>query len=142
MAFEPLEVRRIIEPETARLAAARAKHARPLIAEMASVLKDQDEAVKRGNIPVEQDIRFHTLIASASGNSLIEKIVGVMNESMRDWKMKTLELGDYGAEPAADHWQIWKAIAAGDQDLSYERALRHIELSQELILRFLSLDSH
>jgi GntR family transcriptional repressor for pyruvate dehydrogenase complex len=138
IAFEPLEVRRILEPETARLAAIRAKHYPSPLAEMASILKEQDEWIAAGRPAVDQDIRFHTMIASATGNSIIEQIIGTMNEAMRDWKTKTLQLEDHGAEAAADHWRLWKAIASGDGGLAYEHALRHIELSQELILRHLS----
>ena len=139
VAFEWIEVRRIIEPETARLAAARSKDAQTLLTEMAAVLREQDELVKRGEAPVEQDIRFHNLIARASQNSVLERIVEVMNQAMYEWKQRTLELGDRIEASTADHWQLWKAISAGQPELAYEHALRHIETSQELVLRYLSL---
>ncbi|SNT74038.1 FadR/GntR family transcriptional regulator [Paracoccus seriniphilus] len=68
--YEVLEARRLIEGQSAYLAATRATEAQ--IEEMAAIVKRMEGAIH--NVPAfdAADAEFHALIAAASGNSVIE----------------------------------------------------------------------
>ena len=110
-----LEFRRILETESARLAALRrtAAHLAQMQAVLAEMAEEKDEAALE-----LADRRFHLLIARASGNSWIH-----MRESRRLW------LFGEQAEAARlheEHRSILERIEAGDANGAAETMEGHL----------------
>ncbi|MEW6521981.1 MAG: FCD domain-containing protein [Bacillota bacterium] len=118
-----LVARRAIEREAARLAAARASHED--VAEMEDAVR-LHELSESGGGP-EQDVRFHRLVARASGNRVLMAAVDLIHQDgllspvldyIRKWVKSTI---------AADHRQVLLAISRRDAQAA-ERAMEaHIE---------------
>lgn len=76
-----VELRRIVEPEAARLAAERASDAE--IAELRAVFREMEAAVDDPDAYLEPDLRFHELILRACHNELLEHMASTMRAIFR-----------------------------------------------------------
>jgi GntR family transcriptional repressor for pyruvate dehydrogenase complex len=127
--LELFEVRRMLEPEAAALAAQRGD------AEVRSALRvELDRMVAAGDSPddlVEADAAFHDVIAGAPGNGVLRALLRSLSTSTvraRLWH----GIADRGALDQAreEHRRIYEAIAAGDADLARASALLHIATNE------------
>ncbi|HEU5126646.1 MAG TPA: FCD domain-containing protein [Glycomyces sp.] len=116
-AADTMEVRRGLEIEAARLAAARRdeadiKRLRILLAEREATFE-----VKDADAFVEADLALHQAVAEASHNRLLHELYVDLSDSMRE----AVEAGigdDLGEDPHIDHTRAIEAIIAGDVDLA------------------------
>jgi len=127
--LELFEVRRMLEPEAAALAAQRAD------AEVSGALGvELERMVAAGDRPddlVEADAAFHDVIARAPGNGVLRALLRSLSTSTvraRLWH----GIADRGALDQAreEHRRIYEAIAAGDADLARASALLHIATNE------------
>jgi GntR family transcriptional repressor for pyruvate dehydrogenase complex len=127
--LELFEVRRMLEPEAAALAAQRGD------AEVVTALrKELERMVAAGDRPedlVEADSAFHDVIAGAPGNGVLKALLRSLSTSTvraRLWH----GIADRGALDLArdEHRRIYEAIAAGDADLARASALVHIATNE------------
>jgi len=123
--LELFEVRRMLEPQAAALAAARGDA--DVVGALRQELDRMIAAGDRADELVEADAAFHDVIARAPGN-------GVLRELLRSLSTKTVRarlwhgLADRNALDLAraEHERIYEAIAAGDADLARAATLLHI----------------
>ena len=127
--LELFEVRRMLEPEAAALAAQRGDE------EVAAALEAElDRMVAAGDSAddlVEADAAFHDVIAHAPGNGVLRALLRSLSTSTvraRLWH----GIADRGALDQAreEHRRIYEAIAAGDADLARASALMHIATNE------------
>ncbi|HLX19439.1 MAG TPA: FadR/GntR family transcriptional regulator [Gaiellaceae bacterium] len=123
--LELFEVRRMLEPEAAAMAAQRAD------AEVIGALRRElDRMVAAGDRAeelVKADAAFHDVIARAPGNGVLQALLRSLSTSTvraRLWH----GLADRGALDLArdEHARIYDAIAAGDADVARAATLLHI----------------
>ena len=134
--LELFEVRRMLEPEAAALAAQRAD------AEVSSALRAElDRMIAAGDRAdelVEADAAFHDVIAGAPGNGVLRALLRSLSTSTvraRLWH----GIADRGALDQAreEHARIYEAIAAGDADLARASALLHIATNENWLRQHL-----
>src|SRR6476659_357246 len=123
--LELFEVRRMLEPEAAAMAALRADS--EVIAALKRELDRMVEAGDRVDDLLEADTAFHDVIAGAPGNSVLRALLRSLSTSTvraRLWH----GLADRDALDVArdEHTQIYEAIAAKDADLARAATLVHI----------------
>jgi len=123
--LELFEVRRMLEPEAAALAAQRADA--DVIAALRKELDRMVAAGERADDLVEADAAFHDVIAGAPGNGVLRALLRSLSTSTvraRLWH----GLAERGALDLArqEHTRIYEAIAAGDPDLARAATLLHI----------------
>jgi GntR family transcriptional regulator, transcriptional repressor for pyruvate dehydrogenase complex len=127
--LELFEVRRMLEPEAAALAAQRGD------AEVSSALRAElDRMIAAGDSAddlVEADAAFHDVIARAPGNGVLRALLRSLSTSTvraRLWH----GIADRGAldQARAEHAGIYEAIAAGHADLARASALLHIATNE------------
>ena len=93
LALDLVSVRLMLEPEIAMMAA---DHATPeQIEEMRLQCSQIEELIQSGRDHMEADIRLHTLIASCSGNSVVEQVEKQLNKLIEVIKVRTLEDTSY-----------------------------------------------
>jgi len=131
--LELFEVRRMLEPEAAAMAASRADA--DVIAALRTELARMNDAGDRPDDLVEADAAFHDVIARAPGNSVLRALLRSLSSSTiraRLWH----GIADRGALDLArdEHTRIYDAIAAGDPDVARAATLLHI-VSNETWLR-------
>lgn len=116
------EFRKIIESESAALAAIRANAADVQKLEQ-SIL--EMEANRSSHDTAEQDMAFHYLIAQASGNEIIQYIFETMRGTYaRMFEANVAKLGNVGIEY---HRRILLAIQTRDMDAARQCMLKHLE---------------
>jgi GntR family transcriptional repressor for pyruvate dehydrogenase complex len=123
--LELFEVRRMLEPEAAAMAATRADDG-----VIAALRRELDRMVDAGDSVddlLEADTAFHDVIAGAPGNGVLRALLRSLSTSTiraRLWH----GLADRDALDAArdEHARIYEAIAARDADLARAAALIHI----------------
>jgi len=118
------EVRLIFEPEAARLAAERAS--RDDIRELEEVVERTGEAVRTRELPRSHDLKFHKLIARATGNPVLEMLA----ESMLEVASKAItELHpsiDTLAHVLTCHRRVAEAVRKRNGALAFEAMHEHI----------------
>lgn len=107
-----LEVRRIIEPAAAALAAERARPED--LAAIADAFRGMEKAGDDVKASIEPDIRFHTSILSATGNDLLLPLGALIGTALAaHFRLTALRPGAQG-ESLPWHWAVLDAIRCGD----------------------------
>lgn len=132
---EPLEVRRILEPEIARLAAKRATTKD--ITEMEDCLKRQKVKVEANELIIQEDSEFHYAIAKSTKNSIVLKIIEMMHEMLWDTRKSSISAYQGSKRSLDGHYLILKAIKNRDGDAAYETMSKHLEEVETLIISYL-----
>jgi GntR family transcriptional repressor for pyruvate dehydrogenase complex len=126
------ELRQILEPSIAVLAAQRATSADLL--QLHDVL-DASSGDLRPARSLELDLEFHLLLSRAAGNPLLTALHGLMSE----WTMPVRELSHRRrtgrSESVAGHRAIYAAVAAHDTDAARAAMDEHLSNVQHLIAR-------
>lgn len=112
LAMDLLNVRLMLEPEIARMAAEHATEEQKdaLVRQCDKV----EEIICQGKNHMEEDVRLHEMIAACSGNRVMEKLVPVINSSIAVFVDVTN--GRLRQETIETHREIVEAIVAGDGD--------------------------
>jgi GntR family transcriptional repressor for pyruvate dehydrogenase complex len=137
-ALELLELRRILEPAAAALAAIRITPG--TLAEIGSRLRDM--AHSRGEARIMQDIDFHGRIALAAGNqTLATMLSGLSGKTVhaRIWHGTLDAHADERAQE--DHEAIFAALENGDPMLAESAALVHVANTERWYKQMLAVDA-
>jgi GntR family transcriptional repressor for pyruvate dehydrogenase complex len=121
-----VEMREILEPEIAALAAARATNQD--LATMREALEVMDDARQDSDVFIEADLDFHLALAEAAGNpivlSLIDSIVGLLREQ----RLRIFRIAGGPQRGQHHHRRILEAIEG--HDAPGARAAMQAHLSQ------------
>jgi GntR family transcriptional regulator, transcriptional repressor for pyruvate dehydrogenase complex len=129
---ELLEIRRIVEPAFAARAAA---HAKPEeIASLQDVLRRQREKTRRRESTIEEDSEFHYLVAMASGNTVVKKVVDLLLDLMRESRARSLQVDGRLERSLEGHGRILKAIQRRSPAAAENAMRRHLREIEGLLL--------
>lgn len=119
--IEVVELRMMIEPPLARLAALRATP------NQISNLQKAAIAISNGDPNAPSEIDLHRMIASASGNTLADEFYGMLRKIEADARLNAQFKHERSRQDFAEHKAIIDAIAARDGE-GAEKAMRsHLE---------------
>jgi DNA-binding FadR family transcriptional regulator len=125
-----LEVRELLEPRTAQLAALRATDAQ--VAELEALHQRILTAADDPHVFATVNVEWHVAIAAASGNEIfatfMQGLAGVIQGST---ETQTLDLADVREQVLQSHQAIMDAIRSGDADAAERRMRRHIVAFRE-----------
>lgn len=133
---DQLELRRLLEPQVARLAAQRAGPSD--IDVLQQSVARQEQCLARGVPFIDDDSAFHLAIAQAATNDLLAKMVEGVHELLRDSREQSLRTPGGMARSLAGHRRILEAISAQDEEAAYEAMLAHMLDVQRLSLESLA----
>jgi DNA-binding GntR family transcriptional regulator len=120
-----LDVRELLEAETARLAA---RSVTPeAVASLRVIWQDGEAASESGDLDrvVVSNSAFHAEIAIRAGNEVLADLAGIVSRRMR-WYYR-LVAPSRGHESWAEHRQLIEAIEAGDEERAAAIARAHNE---------------
>lgn len=122
--LDQLTVRRIIEVESAGLAALHASRAS--IAKLEKIVRKQKESIKKGRMGLGEDIGFHEALAKASGNKIIAPTVHLLRS--QDWMnyLVTVIRTKVGTRLAVDHEKIISALKTRNPSLARKAMEQHL----------------
>lgn len=118
------EVRRVLEPALAALAARRATAEQ--IAKLHATLEEQGAEIQKGGTGVKEDTSFHYLLAEASGNEILLRIVDSLMHLVQKTREESLQQGGRPARSLKQHQAILKAIEVRDPAAAERRMRQHI----------------
>jgi DNA-binding FadR family transcriptional regulator len=130
-----LELRISMETEAAWLAASR--RSADQVAQMGEALGDMQRALAQGRTSVEADVRFHQLIAQATGNHYFVDLLGQLgNAIIPRARVNTPGLdretaADYLDRVNREHEDIYKAILRQDPEAARAAMRTHLSNSRE-----------
>ena len=127
-----IAVRRMIEPAMARDAA---RHATPdEIRQMESILTRQAARLEAGGLAIDEDSAFHDMIARASRNQVVLKVIDVLMDLLREGRERSLQVRGRPQRSLRGHRQILEAIRRRDGDAAARAMLSHLEQIEEMLL--------
>jgi len=126
------ELRKLIEPHIASLAAQRAT--KRDIEQMKKILDKQAQAVNGGGTGVDADAELHFTIGRATQNQALQKVISGLMEILSHSREESLQtLGRRNAS-IDSHRKIIAAIEKHDKTKARDAMLRHIEQVEENVL--------
>lgn len=125
-------VRRMVEPETAALAAVNATPA--MLAKLqASVLDMASGNGARTETTVEADVAFHRLLLAASGNALLSGLGACIEEALRS-SIDITSHPDVGSPFALDkHLAVFKAVRDGDAGAARKAMTALLDMTEDTL---------
>lgn len=127
-----MEVRQLLKPQTARLAAERASDGD--IRLMATLLEEQSTRFQAGHPFIEEDIAFHRQIAQSANNKILLQVIDNVQRMLRDSREISLATAEGARISLKGHSQIYDAIRTRRPDVAYEAMGEHIKTVSNLIL--------
>lgn len=122
---EIFELRKILEPQIARLAADRITVND--LAALEVVLLQQQKSFAAGRDQVELDERLHRLIARATGNSLLFEVYETLHEVLAESRVRELQNPERNSRSLEHHTRIVNALRGRDPKEAEEMMRRHME---------------
>jgi GntR family transcriptional repressor for pyruvate dehydrogenase complex len=122
--MELFEMRRMIEPHVAYLAAERATPEEILMMEEA--LELQEEEIAQGGTGTEVDKSFHYLMAKATKNKVFIRIADSIMDLLAESRDRYLQVEGRPEKSILRHRQLLEAIKAGDQELAAKIMREHL----------------
>ena len=116
------EMRHVLEPQIAALAAQRADQQE--IQEMEDILKAQAGEIDAGQTGVDADTAFHFALASATHNSALVKVVSAVEDILHRSRDQSLQEPGRAQRSLDSHRQILNMIQTGDAE-GARRAMEH-----------------
>lgn len=126
---EMFEARLLLEMAITGLAAERAtsEHLAALAEELAEMFATLDEPEEY----LVHDMRFHQLIAAASGNRIITALMNMVASILFDVRSKTVHRAHDLKESAEMHRQIFRSIREGNIEAARNAMRDHLLLAQK-----------
>ncbi|SRR5579875_1089591 len=129
--LELLAARRVIEGETAALAAA---HASPqAIRRMEELIERQSESIRKGESGRDEDVSFHLEVARASRNEVLISLVSLLRQHRRYDLLMTSMRAAVGGRLVVDHRAVLAGIRAHDPAAARKAMENHLlKLAEDL----------
>lgn len=119
------EARRIIEVETARLAAQRRTETD--LRDIEQALADHARAIADGTLAVEPSVRFHTCIAQAAHSEVLAGCVASFGTVLTEHGVALEAEPGYREWEIEQHRHVYEPIRAGDPDDAAARMREHLD---------------
>lgn len=133
---EQLELRRLIEPQVASLAAERATGED--IEDLLRNISLQEARFSEGVTFIEEDSAFHLAIARATKNALLVKMVEGIQELLQESHEHSAR-ADGGMQLSLEgHHRVYQAMRAHDAQAAYDAMLAHVLDVERLVLQLIA----
>jgi GntR family transcriptional repressor for pyruvate dehydrogenase complex len=120
------ELRHILEPQMAALAAQRATPED--VGRMEEMLGEQSDQIARGETGAQGDTAFHFAVAQATHNSALVKVVTAMGDILSQSREQPLQAPGRPQRSVASHRYILEMIREGDGQGAREAMEHHISV--------------
>lgn len=121
------ETRLIIEPELIGLVCERAEEEE--IEKIKVVAKEIEELILKKENHLQKDVEFHKLIAKASHNAVVTKIIPIINDSINYGYDATKNDDSVNKAVIRVHRNIVEAISKRDKAMAKEASREHIKIA-------------
>lgn len=127
------ETRLIIEPEIAALAAQRAT--KKNVEDLEKAFDKMKEDILEGRNHTEKDMDFHDIIAKSSQNPIIQRIVPIINDCIKEGYYQTKDIPESGEKVIVYHQKVLEAIKKKQPEQAKKYMKEHIKNGMNLIAK-------
>jgi len=128
---ELLDVRRMFEPAVAGVAAVRASDED--LADLQRILETQRRKLAAGGSAIVEDTAFHAVLARATGNRVVMRIMETLNNLLIESRKLTLKQKGRPERSIQGHEAVVAALRRRDADAAAEAMREHIEQIANLL---------
>jgi GntR family transcriptional repressor for pyruvate dehydrogenase complex len=121
---EIFEVRHLLEPQIAAVAARRAGEED--VRRLGQILEDQQRQIAEGKTGVDADTAFHFTLASATHNSALVKVVSAVEDILRRSRDQSFQETGRPQRSLASHRLILDMVRARDADGARQAMEHHL----------------
>jgi len=118
------EVRSMLEPVMARMAAARATG--DDVQAMQKIVEAQEQELASGVLSRKFDMEFHRVVANACQNPVLSIVVAAINDAIRDAIYRSKLTTDMRQQVVRYHREVLEAISRRDEDLAGRLMEEHV----------------
>jgi GntR family transcriptional repressor for pyruvate dehydrogenase complex len=122
---ELMDARLFFEPQIARAAAARATPEDLRLLE--DVIRRQEEHAANGRSGAEEDAEFHELLARATHNTVVERVMEVIDNLLEDSQTRLFRSVQRSRISLEGNRRILEAVRNHDQEAAQEAMVEHLE---------------
>ena len=126
------EMRRLLEPPIAALAAQRATPEE--VQRMQDILEEQHRQVRQGETGVEADTAFHFALASATHNTALLKVVSAVEDILQRSRDRSLQEPGRPQRSLESHHEVLQMVVTGDSRGAQEAMEHHLTTVEPSIL--------
>lgn len=139
--WEGFELRRSLEIEAAGLAAERAP--KDVLNELDTVVESMQKSVKVADSWVEDDLRFHVLIAKGTGNQLMINLIEALSDVIQVGVRTLYEQSNLlkVEETYRRHADLYRAIQSRDPRVARAAMMKHFQAIEAKVFSMDKLDS-
>jgi GntR family transcriptional repressor for pyruvate dehydrogenase complex len=119
------EVRSILEPEIAALAAERAEEQH--LQSMREAVSVMDSAMENAEAFIEADLDFHLALAEGAGNPLILSLIDSIVGLLREQRLRIFQADGGPARGQYHHKRILKAVESHDAERARQAMRAHLK---------------
>ena len=123
---ELMDARLFFEPQIARAAAARATPEDLRLLE--DVMRRQEEHVANGRSGAEEDAEFHDLLARATHNTVVERVMEVIDNLLEDSHVRLFRSVQRSKLSLEGNRCILEAVRNHDQEAAQKAMVEHLEV--------------
>jgi GntR family transcriptional regulator, transcriptional repressor for pyruvate dehydrogenase complex len=121
---ELVDARLLFEPQMARAAAARATPED--LRGLEDIIRRQEERVANGRSGAEEDAEFHDLLARATRNTVVERIMEVIDGLLEDSQARLFRSVERSEISLEGNRRILEAVLRHDQEAAQEAMVEHL----------------
>ncbi len=122
---ELMDARMFFEPQIARAAA---ENATPEdLALLDDVIRRQSERVEGGEATAAEDAEFHALLAHATHNTVVERVMEVINSLLVEEHARWFRAGERSEASLRGNRDILEAVRRHDHTAAHEAMIAHLE---------------
>jgi GntR family transcriptional regulator, transcriptional repressor for pyruvate dehydrogenase complex len=122
---ELVDARLLFEPQMARAAAARATPED--LRGLQDIIRRQEERVANGRSGAEEDAEFHDLLARSTHNTVVERIMEVIDGLLEDSQVRLFGSVERSEISLEGNRRILEAVLRHDQEAAQEAMVEHLE---------------
>jgi GntR family transcriptional regulator, transcriptional repressor for pyruvate dehydrogenase complex len=122
---ELVDARLLFEPQMARAVAARATSED--LRGLEDIIRRQEERVANGRSGAEEDAEFHDLLARATRNTVVERIMEVIDGLLEDSQARLFRSVERSEISLEGNRRILEAVVRHDQEAAQEAMVEHLE---------------
>jgi GntR family transcriptional regulator, transcriptional repressor for pyruvate dehydrogenase complex len=122
---ELMDARLFFEPQIAREAAARATPED--LRRLQEAISRQEERVAGGSSGAEEDAEFHELLASATHNTVVERVMEVIDGLLEDSQARLFRSVERSEISLEGNRRILEAVVRHDQEAAQAAMVEHLE---------------
>ena len=121
---EIFEMRHLLEPQIAALAAHRATSEE--VEHLASILREQQRQIMEGETGVDADTQFHFALASTTHNNALVKVVNAVEDVLRQSRGQSFEQPGRPERSLESHIQILEMVRSRNETGARQAMDRHL----------------